>query len=217
MFAVIKTGGKQYKVAPEDVITVEKLKAEAGETVELRDVLMVGGDGAPQVGTPLVDGATVAAEVVEQTRGGKIIVFKKKRRKNYRRTHGHRQDHTVLRITEILTGGKKPSKKAAARKPEPEKAGDASGTGEKAEAKTEEKRTEARPAKTAEADDLKQIQGIGPEFEKKPHGLGITSPRQVADFTPEQVAEVGGKLDFKGRIERDGWIGQAKALVAADA
>lgn len=213
MFAVIKTGGKQYKVAPEDIITVEKLKAEAGEIVELRDVLMVGGDGAPQVGAPLVDGATVTAEVVEQIRGGKIVVFKKKRRKNYRRTHGHRQDHTVLRITEILTGGKKPSKKAAARKPKPEKVGDASGTGEKAE----EKRTEARPAKAAEADDLKQIQGIGPELEKKLHGLGITSPRQVPDLTPEQVAEVGGKLDFKGRIERDGWIGQAKALVAADA
>ena len=117
MFAVIKTGGKQYRVAAEDVITVEKLNAEAGETVEIADVLMIGGDGATQVGAPLVEGATVAAEVVEQGRGNKILVFKKKRRKNYRRKAGHRQEHTVLKITEILTGGKKPSKKAAAKKP----------------------------------------------------------------------------------------------------
>ena len=213
MFAVIKTGGKQYKVAPEDVITVEKLKAEAGEIVEISDVLMVGGDGAPQVGAPLVDGATVAAEVVEQTRSDKIIVFKKKRRKNYRRTHGHRQDQTVLRITEILTGGKKPSKKAAAKKPEPKAAEEAPKAEKKAEAKAEEKKTEA---KAAASDDLKQISGVGPALEKKLHDLGITSLQQVADFTPEQIAEVDEKLNFKGRIERDDWIGQAKTLLAGD-
>ncbi len=217
MFAVIKTGGKQYKVAPEDVITVEKLKAEAGEIVEISDVLMVGGDGAPQVGAPLVDGATVTAEVVEQTRSDKIIVFKKKRRKNYRRTHGHRQYQTVLRITEILTGGKKPSKKAAAKKPEPKAAEEAPKAEEKkAEAKAEEKKTEAKPAKVAASDDLKQISGVGPALEKKLHDLGITSLQQVADFTPEQIAEVDEKLNFKGRIERDDWIGQAKTLLAGD-
>lgn len=117
MFAVIKTGGKQYKVAKDDVIAVEKLEGDPGATVELTDVLMVGDDKAQTAGTPLVDGATVAAEVVKQGRSAKVIVFKKKRRKDYRRTKGHRQQVTVLRITDILTDGKKPAKKAAAKKP----------------------------------------------------------------------------------------------------
>jgi large subunit ribosomal protein L21 len=97
MFAVIKTGGKQYRVASGDVIKVEKLEAEAGATVTLDQVLMVG----DKVGTPLVADATVSAEVIAQDRGPKIIVFKKKRRQNYRRKNGHRQDLTVLRITDI--------------------------------------------------------------------------------------------------------------------
>jgi large subunit ribosomal protein L21 len=117
MFAVIKTGGKQYRVAKDDVIAVEKLEADPGATIELTDVLMVGDDKAQTTGTPLVEGATVAAEVVKQDRSAKIIVFKKKRRKDYRRTKGHRQQVTVLRITDILTDGKKPAKKAAAKKP----------------------------------------------------------------------------------------------------
>ncbi len=98
MFAVIKTGGKQYKVAPNDVIIVEKLPGQAGDTVTLDQVLMVG----EKVGAPLVAGASVTATLVDHTRGEKIIVFKKKRRQNYRRKKGHRQDLTVLRITDIV-------------------------------------------------------------------------------------------------------------------
>jgi len=101
MFAVIKTGGKQYKVAEGDIIRVEKLSGDAGATVELDEVLMVGGDGAPKVGAPLVDGAKVTAEVVAQDRNDTILVFKKKRRQNYRRKNGHRQNVTVLRIKGI--------------------------------------------------------------------------------------------------------------------
>ena len=101
MFAVIRTGGKQYRVAPGDVIKVERLAAEPGSTVALEEVLMVGEGADAKVGQPLVAGASVAAEVVAQDRGPKIIVFKKKRRKNYRRKNGHRQDLTVLRITGI--------------------------------------------------------------------------------------------------------------------
>lgn len=112
MFAVIKTGGKQYKVAKDDVVIVEKLAAEQGETITLDSVLMLGGDGKTQVGSPTVEGASVAAEVIEQSRAPKIRVFKKKRRKNYRRMHGHRQAQTVLRVTDILTGGKAPAKAA---------------------------------------------------------------------------------------------------------
>jgi large subunit ribosomal protein L21 len=101
MFAVIKTGGKQYRVSAGDVIKVEKLEVEAGSTIALDQVLMVGEGADAAVGTPLVAGATVSAEVIAQDRGPKIIIFKKKRRQNYRRKNGHRQDLTVLRITEI--------------------------------------------------------------------------------------------------------------------
>ncbi|MGI9384413.1 MAG: 50S ribosomal protein L21 [Methyloligellaceae bacterium] len=122
MYAVIRTGGKQYRVAPEDVIEIEKIPGDAGEIVQFSEVLMLGGDGAPEIGTPVVSGATVAAEVLDQKRAPKIIVFKKKRRKNYRRKRGHRQDLTAVRITEILTGGKAPAKAKAATKKAPAKA-----------------------------------------------------------------------------------------------
>jgi len=102
MFAVIKTGGKQYKVAKDDIITVERLTADAGDAIELADVLMVGGENGLTVGAPTVSGASVKAEVLEQSRGKKIIVFKKKRRQNYRRKKGHRQDLTVLKVTDIV-------------------------------------------------------------------------------------------------------------------
>jgi large subunit ribosomal protein L21 len=104
MFAVIRTGGKQYKVAPDDVIAVERLDGEPGATIELADVLMIGDGSAVSMGAPLVAGASVCAELVEHRRADKIIVFKKKRRHNYRRKSGHRQHQTVLRITEIRTG-----------------------------------------------------------------------------------------------------------------
>jgi large subunit ribosomal protein L21 len=108
MFAVIKTGGKQYRVAEKDVITVDKLKGEPGDLIEFAEVLILGGDNIV-VGTPTVAGASVAGEVVEQTRGAKVIAFKKRRRKNSRRKRGHRQELSVIRITEILTDGRKPS------------------------------------------------------------------------------------------------------------
>jgi len=113
MFAVIKTGGKQYRVSSGDEFTVEKLVAEAGETIKFDQVLMLGGDETT-VGTPLVDGAVVTAEVVEQTRGPKVVSFKKRRRKHgSKRIKGHRQHLTMVRITEILAGGA--GKKAAAK------------------------------------------------------------------------------------------------------
>jgi len=104
MFAVVKTGGKQYKVASGDVIKVEKLAAEAGSTVEIDDVLMVGDESGVKVGAPVVEGAKVACEVLEQTKGPKVISFVKRRRKNSRRTRGHRQPITVLKVTGINAG-----------------------------------------------------------------------------------------------------------------
>jgi len=114
MFAVIKTGGKQYRVAAEDVIRVDRVNGQPGEIVEFGEVLVVGGD-TPQLGMPTVAGATVAGEVLQHSRGDKVIAFKKRRRKNSRRKRGYRHEFSVIRITEILTGGAKPSKTAAPR------------------------------------------------------------------------------------------------------
>ncbi|MBC6417012.1 MAG: 50S ribosomal protein L21 [Rhodospirillales bacterium] len=126
MFAVIKTGGKQYTVAANDLLKVEKLAGDAGDMVEFNEVLMVGEGADARIGTPLVEGALVMAEVVEQGRARKVIAFKKRRRKNSKRTRGHRQHQTLVRISEILTDGAKPKKKAEAGKevdkPAPEKA-----------------------------------------------------------------------------------------------
>lgn len=121
MFAVIKTGAKQYKVAVGDVIKVEKLDGEAGAKISLDNVLMVGDDKGVKVGTPAVSGTVVTAEILEQARAAKIIVFKKKRRQGYRRKAGHRQEQTVLRITDIGKAAAKKAapKKAAAKKDEP--------------------------------------------------------------------------------------------------
>ncbi|MEX1034541.1 MAG: 50S ribosomal protein L21 [Sneathiella sp.] len=137
MFAVIKTGGKQYKVAKDDVIKVERLAGEAGDNVQLDQVLAISGDdGALSVGAPVLEGAIVSATLLEQARADKIVVFKKKRRQNYRRKAGHRQDLTVLRITDIAAKG---GKKAAPKKAEEPKA--------EAEPKTE--KAEAAPKKAA--------------------------------------------------------------------
>ena len=116
MFAVIKTGGKQYRVAAQDVITIEKLPAQAGESVSFNEVLMLVRDGATHLGAPTIAGAMVAGEVVEQTRSKKSISFVKRRRQNSRRKRGHRQDYTVVRITDILGAGEKPKKAAAKKK-----------------------------------------------------------------------------------------------------
>ena len=121
MFAVIKTGGKQYRVAADDLLKVEKVKGEPGEIVQFGEVLVVGAD-AVTLGVPTVAGASVAAEVLEQGRGAKVIAFKKRRRKNSRRKRGHRQEFTLVRVTEILTDGATPTKTARPkheRKPKP--------------------------------------------------------------------------------------------------
>jgi large subunit ribosomal protein L21 len=100
-YAIVKTGGKQYKVAPGETVTVERLPGEAGAAVTLGEVLLVGGEAGVTVGSPTVAGASVAAEIVKQARGDKVIIFKKNRRQHYRRRNGHRQDLTVLKVTEI--------------------------------------------------------------------------------------------------------------------
>jgi len=153
MFAVIKTGGKQYKVAKDDVIKVERLTGEAGDSVQLDQVLAISGDdGALTVGAPLLDGASVTATLLEQARADKIVVFKKKRRQNYRRKAGHRQDLTVLRITDIAAKGKKkaaPKKAAEAKADSPKKDEKAEAAPKKAAPKKAAPKKEAATAKKA--------------------------------------------------------------------
>lgn len=212
MFAVIKAGGRQYRVAANDVIEIDRIDGDVGDTIDFDQVLMLTGPDGATVGTPLVGGASVAGEVIEHNRGAKVIAFKKRRRKNSRRSRGHRQHYTTVRITEILTDGKKAAPKKAAAKPKA-----------KAEDKAPaEKPAPAAPAASAdpapftrpagEPDDLKKISGVGPVLEGKLNDLGITRYDQIAAFTPEDVARVDDLLNFKGRVERDDWIGQAAKL-----
>lgn len=207
-FAVIKTGGKQYKVAADDVIKIEKLEGEAGDIVTFDQVLMVG----DTVGAPLVDGALVAGELVETRKSKTVIIFKKRRRHNSRRRNGHRQLLTTVRITEILTGGAKPSAKAAAKADKTETVAEKA-PAKKAEAKPAAKKADAAPAADFK-DDVKLIGGVGPALEKKLAAAGITSLTQIADWTAEDVAKFDEELNFKGRIEREEWIQQAKDLIA---
>jgi large subunit ribosomal protein L21 len=178
MFAVFKTGGKQYRVAAEDVLEVAKLKGERGEIVEFGEVLLVGGDSVT-LGAPTVAGATVAAEVLDHARGPKIIAFKKRRRKNSRRKRGHRQEFTLIRITEILTEGKKPSKTAPPR-PRRTPAPAAASAGAPTEtAAPSSAAAEAAPAardkKTAKAQKPK-AKAAARSKEKKPAAKGKSKP-----------------------------------------
>ena len=228
MFAVLKTGGKQYKVQSGDLLRVEKLAADAGETVQFNEILMIGG-ATPVVGSPRVDGAAVQAEVIDQIKGPKTINFVKRRRKHSsQRTKGHRQQLTLLRVTEILSSGAAASgikaavgtgsvasaapvaaaKPAAKAKAAPAKAKAAPAKAKAAPAKAKA----AAPAAAAGADDLKQLSGVGPALEKKLHAAGVTSFAQIAAWTDADVAATDEQLSLKGRIEREGWIAQAKAL-----
>ena len=219
MFAVMKTGGKQYRVQAGDLLRVEKLAASAGETVQFNDILMVGST----VGTPMVSGAAVQAEIIDQIKGDKVIHFVKRRRKlGSKRTKGHRQQLTLLRVTDVLEkGGDKSGVKAAvgagsvttteapAAKEAPKKAAPKKEAAPKAK---EEKAASA--AEAAAADDLKKLSGVGPALEKKLLAAGVTSFAQIAGWNEEDIAAFNEKLSFKGRIEREGWVEQAKALAA---
>src|ERR1051326_6509730 len=145
MFAVIKAGGKQYRVAEDQVLKVEGVKGEPGTIVQLGDVIMLGGD-TPEMGSPMVEGASVAAEIIEHGRGPKVIAFKKRRRKNSRRKRGHRQDFVLIRISEIQTKGAKPTK-GPKPKPEPKaKPAEGDDGDDKPKAKSEAKKPAKKPA-----------------------------------------------------------------------
>ncbi|TDL83523.1 50S ribosomal protein L21 [Palleronia sediminis] len=242
MFAVLKTGGKQYRVQAGDVLRVEKLAADAGDTVQFNEILMVNST----IGTPFVDGAGVQAQVIDQIKGEKVIHFVKRRRKHgSKRTKGHRQQLTLLRVTDILESGAASSGvkeaigagiagwtgvKADSGDIVHDRAGQAEmkkrvatgGASEKSAAKTDAAAggetvkpgnllTEARDGKP---DDLKRISGVGPALEKKLHDAGVFHFDQIMAWGPAEIAYMDDQLSFKGRIERDNWIDQAKEFNA---
>ena len=239
MFAVVKTGGKQYKVQTGDILRVERLAANAGDKVQFNQILMLGGN-KPVVGSPLVAGAAVQADVIDQIKGEKTIKFVKRRRKHSsKRTRGHRQYLTLVRVTDILTTGADKSKVQEAvgsgsvdfnfvESVKPKKSADLKA---KAEKSPKEPVKEAKPAKevkpekdaktkksapvkekkvTAGSDDLKQLSGVGPALEKKLHAAGVKSFEQIAGWSAKDVEAINEKISSKGRVEKEGWIDQAK-------
>ncbi|WP_460273541.1 50S ribosomal protein L21 [Celeribacter sp. ULVN23_4] len=205
MFAVLKTGGKQYKVQAGDVLRVEKLAADAGEKVQFNEILMVGST----IGAPFVAGAGVQAEVIDQIKGEKLIHYVKRRRKHSsQRKKGHRQQLTLLKITDILEAGADATGVKAAVGAGSVAAAPAAAP--KAAPKKAAAKAEAPAA--AGADDLKKLSGVGPALEKKLLAAGVTSFAQIAAWSEADIAEFDEKLSFKGRIEREGWVEQAKEL-----
>jgi len=223
MFAVIKTGGKQYRVAAGDLLKIEKLAGEAGDIIEFPEVLAVDSE----IGAPLVEGALVTAEVIEQGRAKKVISFKKRRRQNSQRTRGHRQHLTTIQIAEILTGGAKPSKKSAPKKanakPAAKKAAapkaDAKAAATK-ETKSASKKADTSDAKSAaplftapkgDGDDLTKINGIGPVAKGQLYDQGITTFAQVAKLTDKEIVIIDEAMPFSAEQITD-WRAQAQEM-----
>ena len=182
MYAILRTGGKQYRVSAGDMLTVEKLVAEVGSTVTLSDVLFVGEGADVKSGA----GVAVTAEVISQTKGDKVIIFKKKRRHNYRRKAGHRQMLTVLRIDAIGDHKAAPAPMAA--------------------------RTEAAPA--LDSSNLSLISGVGPTIEKKLRAAGIARWEDIAAWDDAAIEHWNTELKLGGRATREEWVEQAKELLA---
>lgn len=194
MYAVIKSGGKQHRVKEGQVVRLEKIEAETGATIDFEDVLMVADGDNVTLGTPVVSGAVVSGEVVNHGRAKKVNIIKFKRRKHHMKRQGHRQWFTEVKINGIaLDGAKKPAKKAEAKK----------APAKKAAAKTD-------------GDDLTQLSGVGPVIVKKLNEAGITTFKQIAEWTAKDVAHFDEELSFKGRIERENWIDQAKELMKGE-
>ena len=184
MFAVLKTGGKQYRVQAGDVLRVERLAADAGETIQFNEILMLGGD-SPVIGAPMIAGAAVQGTVIDQIKGEKVIHFVKRRRKHSsQRTKGHRQKLTLVRVTDILVSG-------------------ADATGVKAAIGSGSVSGASAATAAAGADDLTTITGVGPAAAKKLNEAGITTFAQLAAVNPET---------FDGAKVKPEWVDQAKTL-----
>jgi len=198
MYAVIKTGGKQHRVTEGETLKIEKIEVATGETVQFDEVLMIASGDDFSIGAPVVSGAAVTAEIVSHGRAAKVRIIKFRRRKHSMKRQGHRQWFTEIKITEILAAGAKPAAKAK---------------------KAAAPKVDAAPkaaAKSSGADDLTKISGVGPVLVKKLSENGITTFAQIAAWSADDIVEFDDKLNFKGRIERDDWIAQAKEFMKGE-
>jgi large subunit ribosomal protein L21 len=212
MFAVIKTGGKQFRVAANDKITTAKIEGNPGDTVAFGTVLMLTDGDKTTLDAKALSEITVAAEIVEQARGEKVIAFKKRRRQNSKRKRGFRAELTVIRITDILTGGKKPEMKKGEASPVALKAASAETKGKAAAPKAAKAAKADAPA--IDASNLSLISGIGPTIEKKLRAAGIASWNDIAGWSEADVAKWDEELKLRGRATREEWVEQAKELLA---
>ena len=224
MYAIIKTGGKQYRVSPGETLRVESLAIAEGETINFDQILMIADGENISVGNPLLSDAVVTGKVLSHGRGDKVRIIKFRRRKHHRKQMGHRQNFTELEIVSIngvtapagsQDNAKGATAKSGSRKDTKSGANDDSGSGA-ASATSEAANTEAPhflDAPNGEPDDLKKILGIGSVLEEKLNGMGIYHYSQIAAFTDADIASVNTHLNFPGRIERDEWIPQAAELM----
>ena len=224
MYAVIKTGGKQYRVSPGDKLRVESLAVAEGESVDFDQILMVSDGNSVSIGNPHVSDAVVTGKVVNHGRGDKVRIVKFRRRKHHRKQMGHRQNYTELEIVSINGVAAPASSNDSAKA----KSSGADNSSKAKSAKTDNSSKEASSAAVAaaavapkfldapngEPDDLKKILGIGPVLEEKLNEMGIYHYGQIAEFSDTDVANINTHLNFPGRIERDEWIPQAKELVS---
>ena len=227
MYAVIKTGGKQYRVSPGDKLRVESLAVAEGESVDFDQILMVSDGKNVSVGNPHVSDAVVTGKVVKHGRGDKVRIVKFRRRKHHRKQMGHRQNYTELEIVSIngvtAPASSKDSAKAKSsgadsssktKSDNEEKSGASSKVASSAAVAAAAVAPKFLDAPNGEPDDLKKILGIGPVLEEKLNEMGIYHYRQIAEFSDTDIANINTHLNFPGRIERDEWIPQAKELVS---
>ncbi len=204
MYAIVDIAGKQFKVTKDQFVYAPSLAGEEGASVEFDRVLLFGGDNGVEVGAPLVSGVTIAGKILEHGRGDKVIIFKKKRRKGYKKTQGHRQNYTKVLIEDILKDGQKTASKKAEAAP-------------KKEEKTAEKPASTAAASTVptkEQDNLTLISGVGPAYEEALHKNGVTTFKQIAELSGEDMDRLDEAIDGVTRqmIEED-WVPQAKELL----
>jgi len=187
MYAIVDISGKQFKVTQDQLVYAPRMEGEEGASVEFDRVLLLDDDGKVEVGAPVLSGVKVSAKILGHVKGDKVIVFKKKRRKGYRKKNGHRQEYTQIQIGEIVSGG---SKKTSAKKAKPESGKD-------------------------KGDDLTEISGIGPVYAKELEKLGYTTFKQIAELTEEQITDIAEKVDgiSEESIQNEEWIKQAKDLM----
>ena len=215
MYAIVEIAGQQVKVAKDQKVFVNRLPVEEGKKVSFDNVLLIGDGDKITIGAPAIDGAQIGAKVVKHLKGDKVIVFKKKRRKGFRKKNGHRQYLSEIVIESIVASGATPAKKEKAEKAEPKKETKAKAAAPKAKAETKAPAKKAAPKKAAKADDLKKIEGVGPKAAEAMVAAGLDTFAKVAKAKPEAIATILSEASSNlAHLVTDTWPKQAK--LAAD-